>query len=357
MRSRTHESAGTQQYGGTDVESARTPSGRIALAWNHGRHNPAVVGTLAATLVLAITVAGAYADGAFNAPFDPHFWRLRLLQPALFLYWLVAPALAARSHDDVVVSLRRISLRGDKELDAICAESRSAAAELRMRVSVVVGVIIGTAVSHPWTGLTDSAWAFATRWALDVLVWGLISGFVVETLVRVRLASWLHRAPLSLDLFDLTPLTPVARWGLSIVWVIAGAGTIAAAGILDPLIFTEYWIPIVAIYLTMTLTTICLFFCAMWPSHRLIVTLKQRELDDVRRQLVETHSGLRANQAAGHVPSTTESVASAAAWITLERRLHEISEWPYNTAVLRNLAVTLLLPTAAAIARAYFGLR
>jgi hypothetical protein len=317
----------------------------------------AIVITVAAVLVIGITGLVAYADGAFSRPFDARFWRLRLLEPVLLLYWLAAPIFAARSHDRVVATLSGIILLTEKQLDSICAESRVAAARLCIPTFVFVGMLIGTLVGHPWVASTDSVWAVAVRWGLDVLVWGLIGAFVADTLVRVRLTARLHRAPLSLDLLDLTPLTPVAAWGLSLVWVIAGAATIAAAAILDAGIITVYWAPIVTIYLAMAVMAIGLFFSAMWPSHRLIANLKQRELADLKRQLVNAHAELRWKQAVGDFASTPEKAVSAAGWVTLEHRVREIPDWPYNTTILRNLAVTLFLPTAAAIARAFFGLR
>lgn len=211
----------------------------------------AIVITLAAVLVIGITGLVAYADGGFSRPFDARFWRLRLLEPALLLYWLAAPIFATRSYDRVVATLRGIILLTEKQVDSICAESRIPAARLRIAACVFVGMLIGTLVGHPWVASTDSVWAVAVRWGLDVLVWGLIGGFVADTLVRVRLTARLHRAPLTLDLLDLTPLTPVAAWGLSLVWVIAGSATIAAVAIFDAGIITVSWAPIVTIYFAM----------------------------------------------------------------------------------------------------------
>lgn len=90
-----------------------------------------------AVLVLGTTLAVANVDGAFDRPFDPRFWCVRLLNAALAVYWLVAPTLATRSHERVVASLSRVIL-GSSEFQGVCAHSRMAAFRLGNRAFLYV---------------------------------------------------------------------------------------------------------------------------------------------------------------------------------------------------------------------------
>jgi len=63
--------------------------------------------------------------------------------------------------------------------------------------------------------------------------------------------------------------------------------------------------------------------------------MKQLELSDVTRRLAAAHAALRSALAADE-PNTTALAAAVASWAVLEQRLRAMSEWPFNTATLRN---------------------
>jgi len=121
-------------------------------------------------------------------------------------------------------------------------------------------------------------------------------------------------------------------------------------------VLRTYGMRSLTIYVLMSATAAGLFFLSMWESHRLIARMKRLELGEVTRQLTAAHAALRSAMAADE-PNTTTLAAAAASWAVLEKRLRAISEWPFNTATLRNLAAALLAPVAAAAFRAYVELR
>src|SRR6266536_2459357 len=79
---------------------------------------------------------------------------------------------------------------------------------------VTVGVLAGQALLQPWTRSTEMPRLYVLHWLMTVVVWGLIGGFIGETFNGARLLGRLQQERLTLDLFDTSPLQPLARWAL-----------------------------------------------------------------------------------------------------------------------------------------------
>ncbi len=321
------------------------------------RRQAAILSILAtsAAVVLAAVALAAYADGAFDRAFDARFWRLLLLEPVLAVYWVAALPAVGLMRERAVAALRAIVLLPGQEVQRLAA-AHGAAGRRYFWLCVTVGVLAGQALLQPWTRSTDMPRLYVLHWLMTVVVWGLIGGFIGETFNGARLLGRLQQERLTLDLFDTSPLQPLARWALSVVLGFAGAATIAAVAILDEDVLRTYGLRSLTIYGLMSATATGLFFLGVWDSHRLIGRMKQLELSDVTRRLAAAHAALRSAMAADE-PNTTTLAAAVATWALLEQRLRAISEWPFNTATLRNLAAALLAPAAAAAFRAYVELR
>ena len=94
-------------------------------------------------------------------------------------------------------------------------------------------------------------------------------------------------------------------------------------------------------YVAILIMATALFFYVMWDSHIAIRTLKQKELARVRTLLTEAY--------------TDGLTASVTAGLALERRIADVSEWPYDTRTLRSLVVSFMLPAVAAASRLFLG--
>jgi hypothetical protein len=195
--------------------------------------------SLFAAAVVILAAAAAYADGVFDRAFDAHFWRLLLLQPALSVWWVGTLVVVGAMRDRALASLRAIVLLPGGRLAALCAEQRAVGRRFAW-ACVAAGVLAGNALLQPWNASTDLPRVYALRLLMTAIVWALIGGFVGETLSAARLLARLQREQLRLDLFDLSPLLPVARWALSIVLGFAGGATVVAAVILDEEVLRAY---------------------------------------------------------------------------------------------------------------------
>jgi hypothetical protein len=305
--------------------------------------------------VLGLVVLTTYADGVFDRPFDARFWRLILLQPALVVYWVAALPIARLMHRRAVTEVWRIVLAPANELDRRLAAYR-AASRRRLWLCVGVGVLAGQALLQPWSGFTDMPRVYVLHWVTTIVVWGLIGAFIGETLNGAQLVGRLQQERLTLDLFDPSPLLPVAQWALSVVLGFVGAASIAAIAILDEDVLRSYGLRSLTIYALMSAAAASLFFLAVWESHRLLTRMKRLELAEVTGRLSAAHAGLRSALAINE-PNVAALAAAVATWASLQQRIRDVSEWPFNTATLRNLGAALLAPAAAAALRAYFELR
>jgi len=133
-------------------------------------------------------------------------------------------------HWRAVRAVRRIVLVPADVLDRRLAAYR-AASRWRLWLCVGVGVLAGQALLQPWTAFTDMPRVYVLHWVTTVLVWGLIGGFIGETFNGTQLLGRLQQERLTLDLFDPSPLLPIAQWALSLVLGFVGAASIVAIAI------------------------------------------------------------------------------------------------------------------------------
>src|SRR6266496_1967941 len=67
---------------------------------------------LAALIAGGLSLLAAYLDGASAASSDIVPWRVRLLAPALLVYWLAVPPFVTLQHELAVASVRRPARSG-----------------------------------------------------------------------------------------------------------------------------------------------------------------------------------------------------------------------------------------------------
>ena len=87
---------------------------------------------------------------------------------------------------------------------------------------------------------------------------------------------------------------------------------------------------------------VIVFFLNMLATHRVLANAKKQALADVRRQLEGAGRDLVRRLA--EQQDTGTLAATVATLVAYEHRLTEARTWPYNTAMLRTLFLSLLLP-------------
>jgi hypothetical protein len=150
------------------------------------------------------------------------------------------------------------------------------------------------------------------------------------------------------DIFDLGPFKPIGRQ--SLVAALAFIG-----GLVLSMVFSFRWSSIYSwefwlILSVMVIVPVLIFFLSMRDTHRVLASEKQRELALVQKRVV------RSSRLLMEVPETSQDAGMLGAEINAlaayEQRLQAASTWPYDTAMLRTLLFSVILPGGAALARA-----
>jgi hypothetical protein len=84
----------------------------------------------------------------------------------------------------------------------------------------------------------------------------------------------------------------------------------------------------------------------MRPTHRLLAQVKRKELDTVRSRI---WSGFQTMQSSLDRENILAVSTELNLWLKYEELLKNARTWPYNTAMLRTLVVSVLLPAAVSI--------
>jgi hypothetical protein len=308
----------------------------------HPRWLPSFLGLL---LLLASLLA-AYLDGVLGEFFTRGIWRVTL-SPILTLYILILAPIMDRKEAGVSQAFRPLVLIDDEEFERVLAEAR------RLRpwheaIAFGVGAMFGLLV----VASSYSALGFrmlVAYWLLTtMLMYGLLTWVVVGSVAETRVTAALHRQPLRVNLFDTSAFDAVGTRSLMIALAFIGGITLSLIlggygpeGIHRP----EFWLT----YGVLTAAPILIFFLTMIPTHRVLADARSSEMARVKAQihhacqemLQRVEEGKGVGDFAGEIGALTE----------YERRLQQAKTWPYDTAKLSTLSISVLAPIATTLLR------
>jgi len=269
----------------------------------------------------------------------------------MILYIVVVAPPAERALARVYRALRPVVLVAD---DAY-AELLAAAMAIRPRSELLafgVGASLGLLrVSPTVEGMPT--WLDVYLLGTTAILFGLLAWVIYVTVARTQVTAAILRAPLVVNPHDIGPFMAIGWQALLLALVFVGGITLSLLfSALEPGVFGQlgFWL----IYLPIALAPVAVFFLAMRPTHRVLAAAKARELGVVRAALRAAEQQLLARLDAGGDPGELSALVSALA--ALEQRLLVARTWPYNTAMLRTLFVSVLAPGALLLARKLIGL-
>jgi MFS family permease len=305
----------------------------------HARGPRAVVAAIA-VIGAALVVAG-YLDGEFDRPLNTTLWRTGLLPPVLVAYWLVARWTLRRAYANAIGAFHSLLADGRDFEHRVELATRRGRYDEWIAVALAIG--IGLITIQPWALADTFGWIGAYRVAAVTAVFALLGLVCYEIVRRTRTLGQLHRYPLRLSIFDLSPLRPVARFAYSAAAAFVISIAVSELFLLAPGVPDDLVVRLLIAYAAILIIATALFLYVMWDSHQAIVALKQTELSRVRKLLAEAYrDGLTASMSAG---------------LALEQRIESVSEWPYDIRTLRSLIVSYLVPGIAAAAQYFLGNR
>lgn len=311
----------------------------------------------AATLALAVLVflptALAAASLGLAAVLADRRDRGVFAAPVVIAYILVVAPIMSGMETDVVRSIRPIARVDEDEFQRVVLRSRSV--PLR---DEVLAIAAGAVLSLFFTGLPSPAWPWtAFVWfSMTVLMFSLLAWTAYLALTSTRTINALLRLPLDVDPLDPHPFQAIGRQSLALALVFVGGTTLGALlsgvnaqALLDPS-FQRSPFPVFLVLIS--LVPVLVFFLNMLPTHRVLANAKDQELRAVRRQLHDAFRLLLEPGRPAREPG--ELPALIAALTGYEKAVADARTWPYNTATIRTLAFSVLIPAATVLARRIF---
>jgi hypothetical protein len=202
-------------------------------------------------------------------------------------------------------------------------------------------------MGQAWLLDSDAFWLRLVVIPSAGLMFGLLAWTIYGAVAGTRLINELHRQPLRFDIFDTKPFRPVGRQSLVIALVFVGGivlGMIFGLG-RESILDWRNWI----LFILLALVPVLVFFLNMRPTHRVLAAEKNRELDVVQASILRACRALLARIEEAENTGTLGTEINAL--VAYEERLLATSTWPYDTAMLRTLFFSVIIPGGAALAR------
>jgi hypothetical protein len=310
----------------------------------HGRR-PWITLVMGFLLVLCPLAAG-YMDGVLDDLVSQGVWRLILSPAAVVVYILAVAPVVERAEATVIDAFRPLVLSDDRSFDRLVVEA-SRLSPVGEGIAISLGAIFGLWMGQAWLSDSDAFWLRLVLIPSAGLMFGLLAWTIYGAVAGTRLIGELHRQPLRIDIFDTKPFRPVGRQSLIIALVFVGGillGMIFGLG-RESILDWRNWV----LFALLALVPVVVFFLNMRPTHRVLAAEKNRELDAVHGSILRACRTLVARMDAEE--STGTLGAEISALVAFEERLLATSTWPYDTAMLRTLFFSVIIPGAAALAR------
>jgi len=261
-------------------------------------------------LVLLASIPAASLDGVLSDFFARGIWRVTL-SPILTLYILVLAPIMDRMEAGVVRAFRPLVQIDDAEFERVLGEA-SRLKPVHEAIAFGVGALFGIILVASSYSDQGFSWLIPYWFLTTALMYGLLTWTVVGAVAETRVTAALHRQPLRVNLFDITPFQAVGN--RSLVTALAFIGGITLSLVLggygpDSIHRLEFWIT----YVILSAAPILIFFLTMIPTHRVLADAKSREMERVSAQLLRAGQSMlpRLEGGRGSGISPRRSVRSA----------------------------------------------
>ena len=327
---------------------ARAPSGWINLASNLLEHRPLLVAgaiflTLALIHLLPLNIVGV-ANFIFIG--DQVFFvaasnAIEIVLLAFIAHNIVLPTLVSHACVRAFDDLRPVLLLDDEQFAHARAALLESFALWRLGFGLFWTVILTPVFGDLFrAAVPGEGWgaALLTIWLYIriALIFGLLGASIIYVALLHHRFRDLTGRHVRVDLFDLAPLQPIARYARSAALILIVLLALAGPAIAQPEAMIAN-----AMLLVLGVVLICVAVAgAMWGARRAIRTAKRTavvELQTYSREL------WRRAYADGRI---TEAVAIPAlgAMLTVRAEIARISDWPGGWSVFSRTAVLALIP-------------
>jgi hypothetical protein len=297
-------------------------------------------------ILLLAPFAAAWLDGSLSELLATGRWRVLLAPPAVILYIVaVAPRMDVMDMR-VLHTLRSVTLVDDRTFDAVVVESSSLRPRnelLAMAVGAGLGLALVLVQPEGVVSLTMTTWGITT-----ILMYGLLGWTVYASIASTRLTSAILRQPLNINPLDTSPFETIGRQSLLLALIFVGGMTLSlllSVQEIDVFLMPAFWLSFTPI----ALVPIVIFFLTMRPTHRVLLAAKKQALSAARAHIEQACQELMERLA--RQEDTVQLAQVTNTLLVYEHRLVDARTWPYNTAMLRTLFLSVLAPVLTVLAK------
>jgi hypothetical protein len=297
-------------------------------------------------LLLLAPLVAAWLDGSLSELLATGRWRPLLAPSVVILYIVIVAPRMDGMDTQVLHTLRGVTLVDDRTFDAIVAESSSLRPRnelLAMAVGAGLGLALVMVQPEGVFSLVMTVWGITT-----ILMYGLLGWTVYASIASTRLTSAILRQPLRINPLDTSPYETIGRQSLLLALIFVGGMTLSlllSVQEADVFRMPAFWLSFTPI----ALVPVVIFFLTMRPTHRVLFAAKKQALSAVRARIEQASQDLierlARQEEAGQLAQVTNTL------LAYEHRLVDARTWPYNTAMLRTLFLSVLAPVLTVLAK------
>jgi hypothetical protein len=305
---------------------------------------------LSGLLLLMLPILVVLLEGIWQEFIYEGAWRTLLLAPAIVFYIIALIRPMNLSLERALRALMEVIQVDEDEFIRIVKKAYDVDNRLEL-AAFAFGAAFGLLVATNWT--------IEERYSLlriylpiaNAVMFGSISWIAVSALASTRLQTELHKLPMQIDLFNLKPFEPIGRHSLFTALAFIG-GCVISVIHLTPV--SNAWnIYNLLVYGTLISIVVLLFFLTMRHTHRKLAEKKASELLNARKNISSCFQALQTRSESNQ--DVREISTELDLWTKYELRLKDARTWPYNTAMLRTLFLSVLLPAIASLAQRIFS--
>jgi len=268
--------------------------------------------------------------------------RLNFLIPVLVSYVFIIQPFIFKLRNKAIKAFNEISHIPDRDFANIITHAPSFN-RTKESLAVGIGIIFGFVILPPWEMGNISLNIYTT--IITALFFGIIGWFIYSALAGTALFTGLQRKPMQMNLFDDSALHPVTNWSMGVSLSLIGFITLASF-LIPPADLSGK--ETIITFGVITLVAILVFFLNLYVTHRVIRKAKKQELKMLRLNLDKKYTSLKKGLNSKIRKIDNNTIQSL---YTYERRIKEVPEWPYSIDVIRNLIISVLLPSTIWIFR------
>jgi len=261
-------------------------------------------------------------------------------------YILVVYPFMLRSREQAVLAFKPLLSLEDDAFNKV-AEDISKPSRRWEWTAIFLGVLVFEGVIlQPWTldWASGHSWVIAYFVVTVTIVYGLMGWLIYDTFVGIVRVSRLSRQDPKLDILNTEVMAPVASWSLGISLVFIGAIVLSIIGNVSQATKVVLDWGTITGYVIMICVTLLIFFLSMWSAHRAMSEAKRSSLTLARGHLAETSRELEGRVAKGQRTGMIELSSTVTALAAYEKRVNEVSTWPFDAGIVRRLLVLILTP-------------